>query len=344
MHWDARDMAEIRLQDSGGLHASRSSRPELDEVPCLTAGLPTPDSVQSQKEAHIASLERELREGVAQLAEQHRRKTDELHAKANQQRSQLSLALEKMVKEQEALLDKQHQTQSQQLQEAAQRQLTELNQQAELLVQAWRAQEGHIPPAQIRGLPRESLKVPSGGSMRVAWPAYAAGQGGQGGSMAVLVAPARAQTSLGGLAREQSMTSRSPSHATAWTAPVSGGILQAEQHALLVMTPPAGRPPAPGRQLFSVPPPEGQCRASRSPWLFWHQECLRWPQLLLQSAAPTRSSQKGDLRQLTRLPTQPGPCLPLPLLQVQLLRFGGNQPGGRSAKGTKQSAEAGQAM
>ncbi|CAE7625037.1 unnamed protein product [Symbiodinium microadriaticum] len=231
-------MAEIRLQDGGGPHASRSSRAELGEVPCLTAGLPTPDSVQSQKEAHIASLERELREGVAQLAEQHRRKTDELHAKANQQRSQLSLALEKMVKEQEALLDRQHQAQSQQLQEAAQRQLTELTQQAELLVQAWRAQEGQIPPAHIRGLPRESLKVPSGGSMRVAWPAYAAGQGG---SMAVLVAPPRVQSSLGGLAREQSMTSRSPSHATAWTA-VSGGVLQAEQHALLVMTPPAGRP------------------------------------------------------------------------------------------------------
>ena len=160
MHSEARDMAEIRLQDErigssphrkyallfpedgGGPHASRSSRAELGEArdsfctdssvlklvfhrtsdhPATAARSSSkaaevhlrpvsrvgalPDSRTSNarlravaegdfeitlttkisdsealwpwgcQEAHIASLERELREGVAQLAEQHRRKT-----------------------------------------------------------------------------------------------------------------------------------------------------------------------------------------------------------------------------------------------------------------------------
>ncbi|CAE6924757.1 unnamed protein product [Symbiodinium natans] len=243
------------------LQAGTTATTAEDEVPCLTAGLPTPDSVQAQKEAHIATLERGLREGVAELAEEHRRKTDELHTKATQQRSQLALALENMVKEQESLLDRQHQGQLQQLREAAQRQLVELDQQAELLVQAWRAQEekGHVPlGAQSNGLPREptfqpfkALQVPSGGSMRVAWPVHAA----QGGSMAIRVAPpSRTNLSFGGcpsFPREQSMC-QSPSHGTvmggspkpsqALTVPVYGGTLQVQPGALPAKAPPSWPP------------------------------------------------------------------------------------------------------
>ncbi|CAE7162284.1 unnamed protein product [Symbiodinium pilosum] len=219
-----------------------------DEAPCLTGGLPTPDSVAAQKEAYIESLERELREGVANLAEQHRRKTDDLHARANQQRSQFSLTLEKMAKEQETMLDRQHQSQLQQLQDSAQRQLNDLDRQAELLVQAWNAQEGHIVAAQSDSLAQESWKVPSGGSMRLAWPGTP--QASHGGSMSVRVAPpSRSQLIAAGFPREQSMPIRSPSHATvmalsspkhtqAVTMPASSGALQGQPIVLPAATPP----------------------------------------------------------------------------------------------------------
>ncbi|CAK9102292.1 unnamed protein product [Durusdinium trenchii] len=111
------------------------------EVPCLTAGLPTPDSVAAQKEVHARRLERELRDAVDELAKEHRTLTDNLHANANHQRSQYQLALARMVKEQETTMRKEYDTQLLELRQVAQREIAQLEQQAELLVELWRKEE-----------------------------------------------------------------------------------------------------------------------------------------------------------------------------------------------------------
>lgn len=133
--------------------------PDL-EVPCLTSGLPTPDSVQAQKEAHAKELELELRRGVDQLSKEHKKLTDNLHANANHQRSQYSIALSRMVKEQETLLRDQHEAQLRELRWMAQRQIGELERQAELLVNAWQDQDGGTPHSHAQPLQPRPSQVP----------------------------------------------------------------------------------------------------------------------------------------------------------------------------------------
>ncbi|CAJ1418337.1 unnamed protein product [Effrenium voratum] len=145
----------------------------IREVPCLTAGLPTPDSVAAQKEAFAAELEQELRDGVAELSAKFRTMTDELHSNANEQRNQYNLTLETSAKEQEEMLEKQHAAQLRQLREAAMRQVAELEHQAELLVRARQMQEGR--EYTLRAAPfssrRPSLaQVPVPGSLAVSAP------------------------------------------------------------------------------------------------------------------------------------------------------------------------------
>eukprot|EP00435_Cladocopium_sp_Y103_P048164 s137_g14.t1 len=189
------------------------------EVPCLTSGLPTPDSVQAQKEAHAKELELELRKGVDQLSKEHKKLTDNLHANANHQRNQYSIALSRMVKEQEILLRDQHEAQLRELRFMAQRQMAELERQAELLVNAWQDQDGgtlysHAQPLQPRAsqvpLPGPRVRAsdlvshtvqaapmatpamtPQAGSMRLAMPARKSGplSLSQRGSIARVAAP-----------------------------------------------------------------------------------------------------------------------------------------------------------
>jgi len=130
--------------------ASGSSRPEVaggpgsgDEalpvgsVPCLTAGLPTPDAVQTQKENYARSLEVELKQGVELLGATHKQKTEYLHATANQQKHQYNTMLDQQVKQEEMLLSQQYNEQLMMLQQAAQQQRAELEQQAAGLQLAW---------------------------------------------------------------------------------------------------------------------------------------------------------------------------------------------------------------
>merc|ERR1719350_682614 len=68
------------------------------QVPCLTAGLPTPDAISTQKEVHARTLEEQLRQGVEVLGATHKQKTDYLHATANQQKHAYHLMLDQQVK------------------------------------------------------------------------------------------------------------------------------------------------------------------------------------------------------------------------------------------------------
>lgn len=42
------------------------------QVPCLTAGMPTPDAIAQQKENYARALEEQLRKGVELLGETHK--------------------------------------------------------------------------------------------------------------------------------------------------------------------------------------------------------------------------------------------------------------------------------
>mmetsp|Transcript_15040 Transcript_15040/g.35620 ORF Transcript_15040/g.35620 Transcript_15040/m.35620 type:complete len:382 (-) Transcript_15040:44-1189(-) len=111
------------------------------QVPCLTAGLPTPDAINNQKETYARSLEDELRQGVELLGATHKEKMDWLHAHANQQKHQHSLMLDQKVKQQEMVMSQHYNQQLMMLQQAAQQQRAELEQQAASLTLEWQQRQ-----------------------------------------------------------------------------------------------------------------------------------------------------------------------------------------------------------
>lgn len=111
--------------------------PATMQVPCLTAGLPTPDAIAQQKEAYARGLEEQLKQGVELLGQTHKQKTDFLHRTANQNKHQYNLLLDQKVKQQEMELQQQFNQQLMILQQAAAQQRTELEQQAASLCLEW---------------------------------------------------------------------------------------------------------------------------------------------------------------------------------------------------------------
>lgn len=109
----------------------------------LTSGMPTPDAIQRQKEDFARSLELQLKQGVDMLGATHKKKTDDLHANANQQKHQFNLQLDQQVKQQEMVLSQQYNQQLMMLQQAAQQQRAELEQQASALTLEWQQRKTH---------------------------------------------------------------------------------------------------------------------------------------------------------------------------------------------------------
>lgn len=110
-------------------------------MPCLTAGLPTPDAINTQKENAARSLEKELVQGVELLGATHKEKMDYLHARANQQKHQHNMMLDQEVKQQEMVLSQRYNQQLMLLQQAAQQQRAELEQQAASLTLEWQQKQ-----------------------------------------------------------------------------------------------------------------------------------------------------------------------------------------------------------
>lgn len=114
------------------------------KVPCLTAGMPTPDAIATKKEEYARNLEHELRNGVQLLGKVHKQKTDELHTKADQGKHQYNLVLDQQVKQQEMYLSQQYNEQLMILQQAAQQQRAELEQQAAALILEWQQRQTQV--------------------------------------------------------------------------------------------------------------------------------------------------------------------------------------------------------
>jgi len=89
-----------------------------------------PDTVQREKEHYANDLEEQLKRGMEVLAEMHKQQTEDLHARANQERMRYDLAMDQQVKQRELLLSQEYNAQLMQLQQAAQAKRAELEQQA----------------------------------------------------------------------------------------------------------------------------------------------------------------------------------------------------------------------
>lgn len=94
------------------------------------AELADPETIQNQKEQYARDLEEQLRRGVEVLGETHKQQTEELHMRANQERTRYNLAMDQKVKQQELLLSQEYNEQLMRLQQAAQAKRAELEQQA----------------------------------------------------------------------------------------------------------------------------------------------------------------------------------------------------------------------
>merc|ERR1719291_1051836 len=68
--------------------------------------LPDPEAIAIQKDAYAKDLEEQLRKGVETLGDTHRRQTDDLHSRANQEKTRYNLAMDQQVKQQELLLSR----------------------------------------------------------------------------------------------------------------------------------------------------------------------------------------------------------------------------------------------
>lgn len=123
-------------EDSGGQTPPDPMLGPRQAAGSLTAGLPTPDSIQRQKEVYVKSLETQLKQGVDMLGSAHKAKTDNLHNTANKRKHDNNVMLNNMLKQQEDMLDRQFEQQSAALKQIAAQRLVELNQQAEALLQA----------------------------------------------------------------------------------------------------------------------------------------------------------------------------------------------------------------
>jgi len=112
--------------------------------PCLTSGLPDPESVHRQKNAYSKGLDDQLKHGTDVLEQRLKQQSEYLSMMGAQQKRQYMLAVDQHIKQQEMLLAQQHTEQLLALQQSAQQRKSALEQQANALVLEYnqkRAQE-----------------------------------------------------------------------------------------------------------------------------------------------------------------------------------------------------------
>lgn len=96
----------------------------------LTQGLPTPDSIQKQKEGYIKLLDEQLKQGQATLDQQRKQQTEYLHQQAKQQKDQVEMQIKQQVHQQETMLNQSYSQQMMVVQQASSQQKVALEQQA----------------------------------------------------------------------------------------------------------------------------------------------------------------------------------------------------------------------
>lgn len=110
----------------------------IEMAPLATpAALADPETIRKQKEQYAVDLEEQLKRGVEVLGETHKHKMEDLHARANQEKTRYNLAMDQQVKQQELVLSQQYNEQLMRLQQAAQAKRAELEQQATSLTLAF---------------------------------------------------------------------------------------------------------------------------------------------------------------------------------------------------------------
>lgn len=99
----------------------------------LTAGLPTPDEIDRQKEGYAKGIDRQFVSDADALSKTHAHYTDFLYSQAEQTKAQMILAIDQQVKQQELMMSQKYNEQLMILHQAAQRQRADLEQQANCL-------------------------------------------------------------------------------------------------------------------------------------------------------------------------------------------------------------------
>eukprot|EP00927_Polykrikos_kofoidii_P014975 TRINITY_DN16635_c0_g1_i1.p1 TRINITY_DN16635_c0_g1~~TRINITY_DN16635_c0_g1_i1.p1 ORF type:complete len:418 (+),score=50.98 TRINITY_DN16635_c0_g1_i1:85-1338(+) len=126
-HGDAGPGATPRLPGSPR-QSSRSPGPLS-----RTGNMPDPASIERQKEQFRASIEKELEQGVAFLAQQLKHQTDVLIGRAEQVKAQHSFEIDRQVKERQLQMVQRYDESVLMVQQAAQRLTTQLEHQASQL-------------------------------------------------------------------------------------------------------------------------------------------------------------------------------------------------------------------
>lgn len=107
---------------------------ERPPPPALTAGLPDPHQIESQRGSYMKGLDEQLKQGADVLNQQLKQQQDNLLRMGDQQKRQFGLQVDQQIKHQELELVQQHNHQLLMLQQAAQQQKVALEQQANALL------------------------------------------------------------------------------------------------------------------------------------------------------------------------------------------------------------------
>lgn len=96
----------------------------------LTAGMPTPESIQKQKEGYIRLLDEQLEQGKQTLERQRKQQTDYLQQQAEQQKQQVEMQIKQQVHQQETMLNQNYNQELMRVKQASSQQKAALEQQA----------------------------------------------------------------------------------------------------------------------------------------------------------------------------------------------------------------------
>lgn len=121
-------LADAREGVEPGLSLNRPAPPQL------TAGLPDPGQIDTQRSAYMKSLDEQLKHGADVLNQQLKQQQDYLLKMGDQQKRQFGLQVDQNNKNRELELVQQHNHQLLMLQQAAQQQKVALEQQANALL------------------------------------------------------------------------------------------------------------------------------------------------------------------------------------------------------------------
>merc|ERR1719199_1836956 len=118
-----------------GNQGARTTEPAESPAPeKLTQGLPEPAQIESQRAAHMKSLDEQLKRGAEVLNQQLKQQQEYLVRQGETQKRQFGLQVDQNIKQQEMELVQQHNHQLLMLQQAAQQQKVALEQQANALL------------------------------------------------------------------------------------------------------------------------------------------------------------------------------------------------------------------